>query len=160
MERIIGKLTPNLVWLYAIGALALGIAAAFATQGLGAKVTAAVYAGIVAIAGFASTFTTSARVRTAVLAFLLAAVAAAALYFVVVSSVIAGATTAMADTVSLGQAGAESAEAGSVMGTFFGVVAAVVAFAETAFFGIGGAVVGSRARAELAAQTGHAAALG
>ena len=87
MQNLIGKYSRHTVWLFALGAVPLGIAAAYATAGLGPKVTAAVYAGIVGLAGFASTFTTKARTRGAVLAFLVAALAAAAVYYLVVSAV-------------------------------------------------------------------------
>jgi hypothetical protein len=150
MQNLSGKLSPHLVWLFALGAVAVGLGAAFATQGLGAKVTAAVYAGIVAIAGFASTFTTRARTRAAVLAFLLAALAAAALYYVVVSTIFATATREAVEVVSAGEAGAAGAEAGDFFGRFFGAFAAIVAFLETSIVGITGAVAGAKARGQVA----------
>jgi hypothetical protein len=154
MDRITGKLSPRFVWLFAAGALVLGIVAVYATAGMGAKVTAGVYGVVVAALAFASTFTTSARTRTGVLAFLLAAVAAGAIYFVLVSSVVADATTAVAGT------DAEAVAAGTAMGNFLGAFAAIVAFAETAFFGIGGVVFGAKAQNMLASQPVAAPAVG
>ena len=148
MQNLIGKYSRHSVWLFALGAVPLGIAAAYATAGLGPKVTAAVYAGIVGLAGFASTFTTKARTRGAVLAFLVAALAAAAVYYLVVSSVFETATTTATDLASGGQAHDAGKEAGSFFGRFFGAFAAVIAFLETSIVGITGAVAGGKAKAQ------------
>jgi hypothetical protein len=146
MQNLAGKLNRHTVWLFALGAVTLGIAAAFATQGLGPKVTSAVYAGIVGIAGFASTYATQARTRAAVGAFLLAGLIAAIAYYLVVSYVFSTVTTAMTDVVSGGQAHEAGKQVGTLFGRFFGAFAAVVAFLETSIVGIGAAVAGARAR--------------
>lgn len=161
MQNLIGKYSRHTVWLYALAAVALGIGGAYATHGLGPKVTAGVYAAIVGGAGFASTFTTRARTRGAVAAFLLAGLAAAAIYYVLVSSVFAAATTAATDAVSGGDAHAhaEGAKAASVFGRFFGAFAAIIAFLETTIVGITGAVAGSAAKQQAGGARGPAGAL-
>jgi lysylphosphatidylglycerol synthetase-like protein (DUF2156 family) len=141
------KLAPSLTWLFAAGALILGVAAAYLLRGFSSKVTAGAYAAIVGAAGFASTYLTRARVRLAVLAFLTAAAVAAIAYFFLVSHIFNTVTTVMTDAVSGGQAHAEGVKAGSVFGTFFGIFAAIVAFIETAVAGIVGAVAGDKAKA-------------
>lgn len=146
MESIINRFNKHTVWLFAFGAVALGVAAAYATAGMGPEVTSGVYAAIVGIAGFASMLTTRARVRGAVLAFLVAAIAAAGLYYLVVSTIMQDVTTAAADAVSGGAAHEQGKEAGTAFGRIFGAFAAAIAFLETWIVGIAGAVVGSKAK--------------
>ena len=148
MQNLAGKLNRHTVWLFALGAVTLGIAAAYATQGLGPRVTSAVYAGIVGIAGFGSTFATQARTRAAVGAFAVAGLLAAVAYYLVVSYVFRTVTTAMTDVASGGQAHAAGVQAGTFFGRFFGAFAAVVAFLETTVIGISAAVAGAKARAQ------------
>jgi len=138
------KLAPSLAWLFALGAVVAGIALSVALNGLGQKVTAAVYFAIVAAGGFASTYLTRARLGAAIGAFAFASVAAAVGYYALVSHVVASATTVMADTMSAGSAHAQAAASGSVMGHFFGIVIAVVVFLETIVAGIVGAVAGAK----------------
>jgi hypothetical protein len=140
------KLSPHTTWLFALGSIAAGIGASYALNGLGTKVTAAVYFGIVAIGGFLSTYLTRARVRGAVLSFLCAAAVAAVGYYFLVSNLFETTTTVMTDTVSGGAATAEGAKAGAAMGKTFGIFIAVVVFLETIVAGIGGAVAGGKAR--------------
>jgi hypothetical protein len=142
------KLNPQLTWLFALGALVVGVAVAYALSGLGNKVVAGAYAAIVGAAGFASTYLTRARVRLAVLAFLGAAAIAAVAYFYLVSHVFRTATTVMTDVASGGQAHAEGVKVGGIFGNFFGVFAGIVAFIETAVAGIGGAIAGDKAKAQ------------
>jgi hypothetical protein len=140
------KLSPHTTWLFAFGSIATGIVASYALAGLGQKVTAAVYFGIVAIGGFASTYLTRARTRGAVLAFLVAAVVAAGSYFVLVDHLFRAATTVMTDTVSAGQAHHQGVEAGAQLGQTMGIFVAVIVFLETIVAGIGGAVAGAKSR--------------
>jgi hypothetical protein len=149
------KLSPHTTWLFALGSIATGIAASYALQGLGTKVTAAVYFGIVAIGGFASTYLTRAGVGRAVLAFLAAGAVAGIGYFLLVDHIFSTATTVMGDAVSGGQAHAQAAEAGHQMGKTFGIFIAAMVFLETIVAGIGGAFAGSKARG-----SGGLAALG
>lgn len=150
MQQFAGKYSRHSVWLFSLGAVALGLGAAVATQGLGPKVTSAVYAAIVGVAGFGSTFATRARTRGAVGAFLLAALCAAVAYYAVVSYVFSTITTGMTDVVSGGQAHEAGVQAGTFFGRFFGAFAAVVAFLETSIVGISGAIVGARVKAQVA----------
>ena len=142
------KLSPHTTWLFAFGAVATGIAASYALNGLGTKVTAAVYFAIVAIGGFASTYLSRARVRGAVLSFFTAAAVAAVAYFFLVSSVFEQTTTVMTDTMSGGAATAEGAKAGAAMGKTFGIFVAVIVFLETIVAGIGGAIAGGKVRGQ------------
>jgi len=139
-------LHPSMTWLFAFGAVAIGIGVGFITRHMSPKISAAIYAAIVGAAGFGSMYLTRARLRDAVLAFFVAAVACAALYYLVVSSVIGGATTALADGVSGGQQHGQAAQMGSFFGRFFGVFAAAVAFLETLIGGIAGAIWGNKLR--------------
>jgi hypothetical protein len=149
------KLSPHTTWLFALGSIAAGIGASYALNGLGTKVTAAVYFAIVAIGGFLSTYLTRARVRGAVLSFFCAAAVAAVGYFFLISNLFEQTTTVMTDTVSGGAATAQGAKAGAAMGKTFGIFIAVVVFLETIVAGIGGAVAGGKVRG-----TGGLAALG
>lgn len=140
------KLSGNTVWLFALGSVAAGIGASYATAGLGQKVSAAIYFAIVAIGGFASTYLTKARVRAAVGAFLATAVIAAVAYFFLVNHVVQSATVAVADGVSGGQAHQAGMQAGATFGKFFGIIVAAVVFLETIVAGITGAVIGNKSR--------------
>ena len=142
------KLSPHTTWLFALGSIATGIAASYALNGLGQKVTAAVYFAIVAIGGFASTYLTRARVRGAVLSFFCGAAIAAVAYYMLVSNIMAHATTVATDTVSGGAATAEGAKAGAAMGKTFGIFVAVIVFLETIVAGIGGAVAGGKVKGQ------------
>lgn len=149
------KLSPHTIWLFAFGSIAAGIGTSYALSGLGTKVTAAVYFAIVAAGGFASTYLTSARVRGAVLAFILGAAVAGISYFLLVDALFRHATTLAGDVASNGAAHVQAAAAGAAMGKTFGVFIAAIVFLETIIAGIGGAVAGGRARGQ-----GGLAALG
>jgi hypothetical protein len=149
------KLSPHTTWLFAFGSIAAGIISSYALSGLGTKVTAAVYFAIVAAGGFASTYLTSARVRGAVLAFILGAAVAGVAYFMLVNSLFHHATTLAGDAVSNGTAHAQADAAGAAMGKTFGIFIGAIVFLETIIAGIGGAVAGGKARGQ-----GGLAALG
>lgn len=140
------KLSSHTVWLFALGSVAAGIGASYATAGLGQKVAAAAYFAIVAIGGFASTYLTKARVRLAVGAFLATAAVAAVAYFFLVSHIFQTATVAVADAASGGEAHQAGVQAGATFGKFFGVIIAAVVFLETIVAGITGAVIGGKSR--------------
>lgn len=142
------KLSRHTTWLFAFGSIAAGIVASYALNGLGQKVTAAVYFAIVAIGGFLSTYMTQARVRGAVLAFLTGAAVAGIAYFFLVSHLMESATTLAADAASGGQAHAEGAKAGAAMGKTFGIFIAAIVFLETIIAGIGGAIAGGKTRGQ------------
>lgn len=136
------KLPASTSWLFAFGSIAAGIGTSYAASGLGQKATAAIYFAIVAIGGFASTYLTRARTRTAVLAFLTAAVVAAGAYFMLVDAIFHTVTTAAGSMANDPNASA----AGAKMGKIFGVFVAVIVFLETTVAGIGGAVAGDKSR--------------
>jgi hypothetical protein len=142
------KLSPHTTWLFAFGAVVAGIGLSFALSGLGQKVTAAVYFAVVAIGGFASTYLTRATVRGAVLSFVTAGLVAAVAYYLLVSHVVASATTTLGTAASGGAAASEAAKAGGTFGAVFGVVAAVVVLVESLVAGIGGAIAGNKVRAQ------------
>jgi hypothetical protein len=139
------KLSANLVWLFALAAVAAGIGSSFALAGLGQKVTAAIYFGVVAVGGFASTYLTRATITRAVFAFLGVALVAAIAYFFLIDYIFRTATTTMTDAMSGGAAHAEGAKAGSVFGNVFGVFAAVIVFLETGVAGVVGIIAGRKA---------------
>jgi len=148
MKDKIGKLNGNLVWAFALGAIVLGIAAAWATASMSNKVSAAVYFGVFAGAGFLSVFLTRSKTAVGVIAFAVAAVASALIYYFIVMSVFAEATSGMA--VAAGAADAEASQAGSAMGTTVGLFAAGIIFLDTLVAGIGGCIVGAKQRKRLA----------
>jgi hypothetical protein len=150
------KLSPHTVWLFALGAVAAGIAITYFLPNLGQKVNAAIYFAIVAVGGFASTYLTRAKIGSAVVAFLLTAVVAAIGYYLLVKGLVSGATTTMTDTLSpTAEARTQGAQAANQMGSVFGIFVAVIVFLETAVAGIGGAIAGGKARGQ-----GGLAALG
>jgi hypothetical protein len=149
------KLSPHTLWLFAFGSIAAGIAASYALSGLGQKATAALYFGIVGIGGFASMYLTTARLRGAVLAFLLGAAVAAVAYFFLVDALFRAATTVATDVASGGAAHEQGVHAGAVFGRTFGIFVAVIVFLETIVAGIAGAVIGAKTRGQ-----GGLAALG
>jgi len=151
MTRSTPSLHPQMPWLFAFGAVAIGIGVGFLTRSLNPKISAAIYAGIVGLAGFGSMYLTRARLGTAILAFFVAAAACAGLYYALVSSIMGDATSVMTDAVSGGQAHEEGVKIGTTFGRFFGVFAAAIAFLETFVGGVIGAVAGSRMRAREAA---------
>jgi hypothetical protein len=147
-SRSLPSLHPQMPWLFAFGAVALGLAVGFLTKDLNPKISAAIYAGIVGLAGFLSMYLTRAKLGTAVLAFFVAAAACAGLYYVLVSSIMSTATSVMTDAVSGGQAHEQGKEIGTTFGRFFGVFAAAIAFLETFIGGVIGAVAGRKLRAQ------------
>jgi hypothetical protein len=140
------KLSGSTVWLFALGSVAAGIGASYATMGLGQKVSAAVYFALVAIGGFASMYLTRARLRAAVGAFLATAAIAAIAYFFLVKGIVQDTTVAMTDAVSNGEAHKAGVQAGGTFGKFFGIIVAAVVFLETIVAGITGAVIGNKSR--------------
>jgi hypothetical protein len=142
------KLSAHTTWLFAFGAIATGIAVSYALAGLGQKVTAAVYFGIVALGGFGSTYLTRARTGGAILAFLVGAAVAAGSYYLLVDHIFRDATTVMSDAVSGGQAHAQGVQAGAQLGKTMGIFVAAIVFLETIVAGIAGAVAGVKSRGQ------------
>jgi hypothetical protein len=140
------KLSQHTTWLFAFGSIAAGIATSYALSGLGSKVTAAVYFGLVAIGGFLSTYLTKAKTGGAILSFLAGSVVAAGGYYFLISSLFSSATTAMGDMASAGQAHAQASQAGAQMGHTMGIFIAAIVFLETIVAGIGGAIAGAKSR--------------
>lgn len=144
MKNKIGKMNGNLVWAFALAAILLGIAGAWLTANMDNKVSTAVYFGVFAACGFLATFLTRSKTGLGVVAFVLASGVAAGIYYVLVSSVFASATTAM---VSVGDgAQAEAQLAGNVMGRAVGLFAAGLTFLASLVAGIGGCIAGAKHR--------------
>lgn len=143
MKDKIGKLNGNLVWVFAAGAIVLGIAAAWVTASMSNKVSAAVYFGVFAGAGFLSVFLTKSKTGVGVIAFVVAAAASALIYYIIVMSAFAEATTTM---VTAAGAAEEAGKAGAAMGTTMGLFAAGIIFLDTLIAGIGGCIVGAKQR--------------
>jgi hypothetical protein len=146
MQNNFGKLASGFVWLFALAAVLLGIAGAYATADFGSTVSSAVYFGIFAIAGFAGAAFTKAKGLASVGAFLLAACLAAGAYYWVTMQTVAEATNA------LGAGG----EAGGMLGAAIGIFVAVITFVVSLTGGIGGVMVGLRARKQITAATAAA----
>src|SRR5262245_23135060 len=117
MQNNFGKLSSGFVWLFALGAVLVGIAGAYATADLGSTVSSAVYFGIFAIAGFAGTAFTKAKAWAGVVAFLLAASMAAGTYYWI---------TMQAVSETAGALG--GGEAGGMLGAAIGIFVAAITF--------------------------------
>ncbi|MBX3274773.1 MAG: hypothetical protein KF729_31200 [Sandaracinaceae bacterium] len=140
MNEKIGKLSAHWVWLFALAAVVVGVGAAYATAGLGSKVSSAVYFGVFLTSGFAATALTKAKALLSLSAFLLASLLSAASYYVVTMQAVAETTSALG-----------AAEAGGALGAAIGIFVAVITFFVSAAGGVGGALAGLRARKQLAA---------
>lgn len=138
MNDKLGKLGAGFVWLFALGAVALGAGSAWLTAGLGAKVSSAVYFAVFLLSGFAATALTKANALMSLSAFFLASIASATAYYFVALQAVAEATGALG-----------AAEAGGVFGAALGVFVAVITFFVSAAGGTSGVLAGIRARKQL-----------
>jgi hypothetical protein len=127
-----GTMSSGLVWAFALGAVVLGVVGGYATAGLGAKVSSAVFFGCFLVGGFLGTFLTKAQTWLASIAFVLASIISAGVYY----GVAAGAFES---------AGSEGAEAG-MLGAFVGVFVAAITLVSTLVAGLGGCIAGGRAK--------------
>ena len=139
MNDKIGKLGAGYVWLFALGAVALGAGSAWLTAGLGAKVSSAVYFGVCLLSGFAATALTKANALLSLSAFFLASIASAGAYYFVALQAVSDATGALG-----------AAEAGGALGAALGVFVALITFFVSAAGGTSGVLAGIRARKQLA----------
>jgi len=139
MNDKIGKLNAHWVWLFALGAVLLSLGGAYATAGLGAKVSSAVYFGVFLFSGFAATVLTKAKAAMSLAAVLGASILSAASYYFIAMQAVADATGAMG-----------AAEAGGMLGAALGIFVAVITFFVSAAGGVSGALAGLRARKQLA----------
>ncbi len=140
MNEKIGKLSAHWVWAFALCAVVLGIGAAYATAGLGPKVSSAAYFGVFLACGFAATALTKAKALLSLTAFLGASLLSAAGYYLVAVQAVADATGALG-----------GAEAGGMLGAAVGIFVAVITFFVSAAGGVGGALAGLRAKKQLLA---------
>lgn len=131
MSEKVGTMNSGLVWLFALGAIVLGVAGAYATAGLGAKVSSAVFFFVFAGAGFGATLLTKAKTWMATAAFVLASLLSAGVYYGIAS----GAMSA--------EAGAEAGMFGAFLGAFIALITLVVSLVA----GVSGCVAGARAKA-------------
>lgn len=132
----IGTMHPQLVWLFALGAVLLGGISGYVTQGASAGVASAVYFGIFSVSAFAAMALTRAKALLGVGAFLAASLCAAAGYYFMVASATAEAAS------QLGASGEGIGAVGSVMGGFVAVIVAL----GTTVAGITGVVAGNKFR--------------
>ena len=144
LKKIAGQYNGALVWVFAVGAVLVGLGASWATAGMSSKISAAIYFGVFSLAGFAALYLTRAKTVIGVLAFILAAVASGVFFHIIVSSMISEAVTVTA-TVAGGPADAGAAM-GSTMGSIMGAFAGVIVGLETLIAGLGGVIVGARQR--------------
>lgn len=120
-----GTMNGGLVWIFALGAVAIGVAGGWATAGLGSTISSAVFFGAFLVAGFLGVFLTKARTGIAVLAFMAASALTAGVYYAIAAGVGTGQDT-------------------GALGAFLGVVLAVVALAVSMVGGISGCIAGAR----------------
>ncbi len=139
MNDKMGKLGASYVWLFALGAVLLSVAAAYVTAGLGAKVSSGIHFGVFLVSGFAATAFTKAKARLSLTAFLGASLVSAATYYFIAIQAVAEATNALG-----------AAEAGGALGAAIGIFVAVITFVVSAAGGVGGTLAGIRARKQLA----------
>lgn len=135
MNEKIGKLNAHWVWAFALGAVLLGIAGAYATTSLGPKVSSGVYFAVFLASGFAATALTQAKAFLSLTAFLAASLLSAAGYYFVALQAVADASQALG-----------AAEAGGVLGAALGAFVAVITFFVSAAGGVSGALAGLRAK--------------
>ena len=147
MTDKIGKLNGNLVWLFALGAVGLGIAGAYITANMGSTVSSAVYFGVFAVAGFAAMLLTRSKTAIGVLAFIMASIASAVIYYFLASSIMAEATNVM--TTAVGAKASEAKMVSGVFGTAVGLFAAGFTLLASLISGIGGCIAGARQRRKL-----------
>lgn len=138
MNDKVNKLGAGYVWLFALGAVLLGAGSAYATAGLGAKVSSGIYFAIFLFSGFAATMLTKAKALVSVGAFLLASIASAGAYYWVTMQTMADA----ANTLGAG-------EAGGMLGAALGIFVAIATFGVSASGGVGGVIAGSRVKRQL-----------
>ena len=141
MKDKIGSLNANLIWVFAIAAVGLGVASAYITANMGSTISSGVYFGIFAIAGFLATFLTRSKTGIGVVAFVIAAAASGAIYYFIASSIMGEATTVM--TSAVGAKASEANMVGNVFGTAVGLFAGIFTFLATLISGIGGVIAGS-----------------
>jgi hypothetical protein len=141
-------MNPNLIWIFAVGAVALAIVGAWATSSLGTKISGATYFGVFAVAGFAATFLTRAKTGMGVVAFLVAALLSAGVYYYLVSAIFSGAVETM--STASGADTAAAAAAGTAMGSAMGIFTAIIMLLVSLVAGIGGILAGSKGRKILA----------
>lgn len=139
MNEKIGKLSAGYVWLFALAAVLASIGGAYATAGLGAKVSSAVYFGVFLVSGFAATALTKANALVSLAAFLGASLISAGTYYLITVQAVAEATDALG-----------AAEAGGMLGAALGIFIAVITFLVSAAGGVSGTLAGIRARKQLA----------
>jgi len=142
MNEKIGKLNAGWVWAFALGAVVLGVGLAYATSGLGPKVSSAAYFGTFLVSGFAAAAFTKAKALISLSAFLLGSLISAAAYYFVTLAAVAETTQALG-----------AAEAGGALGAALGVFVAVITFLVSAAGGVSGVLAGVRARTTLLAAT-------
>jgi hypothetical protein len=138
MNDKVNKLGAGYVWLFALGAVLLGAASAYATAGLGAKVSSAVYFAIFLFSGFGATVLTKANALVSAGVFLLASIVSAAAYYWVTMQTMADAANALG-----------AADAGGMLGAALGIFVAIVTFGVSASGGVGGVIAGSRVKKQL-----------
>ncbi len=139
MNDKIGKLNAHYVWLFALGAVLIGLGGAYATAGLGAKVSSGVYFGTFLVSSFAATALTKAKALLSLAAFLLASLLSAAAYYFIALQAVTEATQAVGVV-----------EAGGALGAALGFFVAATTFVVSASGGVGGTLAGLRARRQLA----------
>ena len=140
MNDKIGKLNAHYVWLFALAAVFIGLGSAYATAGMGAKVSSGLYFGTFLVSSFAATALTKAKAAMSLTAFLGASVLSAAAYYLIALQAVADATQALG-----------AAEAGGMLGAALGIFVAVITFFVSAAGGVSGALAGLRARRQLVA---------
>ncbi len=138
MNDRMNRLGAGWVWLFALGAVLLGIGSAYATAGLGAKVSSAIYFGVFLACGFAATVLTKAKALVCVAAFLLASIASGAAYYWVAMQAMVDATNALG-----------AGEAGGALGAAVGIFVAIVTFGVSARGGVGGVIAGHRVKKQI-----------
>jgi hypothetical protein len=132
MNDKIGTMSSGLVWIFALGALVIGLAGGYATAGLGAKVSSAVFFFAFAATGFGATLLTRAKTWLAAVAFVLASLVAAGAYYGIASSMISSSASAGTDA--------------GLFGAFLGAFVALITLIVSLIAGVGGCVAGARAK--------------
>ena len=145
------KMSGGMVWLFALGAIVLAELGGYLTAGMGSKISAGVFFGVFAVCGFLGMFLTRAKTGIGVLAFILASIGSAIVFYVMVTSLFAGAATEAANAAAAGQTETAVTEAaGATLGAAVGLFAGIIVLLGALVAGITGCVAGAKFRGKLA----------
>lgn len=122
MQNLNGKLSPNLIWLFALGTLGVVIAVTKLMPGpVTPKTMAAIYFALFGAGATAGTFLTRASVVASIGSFALAGLGLGAFYYVTIAGMAPGSSLGTGLGLVFAVAFAVDALAAGIAGTLFGI---------------------------------------